>query len=89
MKAEKMLDKLKDILSAERHAQLEKYSSLKKVLKSLRNEKRKFAEQLESEDNEEIRQEIESRLKIISKQRKKGLNVLKELKEEREKKANH
>ena len=89
MKAEKMLDKLKDILSAERHAQLEKYSSLKKVLKSLRNEKRQFAEQLESEDNEEIRQEIESRLKIISKQRKKGLKVLKELKEEREKKADH
>ncbi len=89
MKAEKMLAKLKDILSAERHAQLEKYSSLKKVLKSLRDEKRKFAEQLESEDNEENRQEIESRLKVISKQRKKGLKLLKELKAEREKKTHH
>jgi hypothetical protein len=84
-----MLDKLKDILSAERHAQLEKYSSLKKVPKSLRNEKRKFAEQLESEDNEENRQEIESRLKAISKQRRKGLKVLKELKAERKKKTHH
>ena len=89
MKVEKMLDKLKDILSAERHAQLEKYSSLKKVLKSLRDEKRKFAEQLESVENEENRQEIESRLKVISKQRKKGLKVLKELKAERGKKAHH
>jgi hypothetical protein len=84
-----MHGKFKDILSAERHAQLEKYSSLKKVPKSLRNEQRKFAEQLESEDNEENRQEVESRLKAISKQRKKGLNVLKELKAEREKKTHH
>ncbi len=89
MKTEKMLDKLKDILSAKRHAQLEEYSSLKKVLKSLRNEKRKFAERLESEENEETRGEIESRLKVISKQRKKGLKVLKELKVEREKNAHH
>jgi hypothetical protein len=89
MKAEKMLDKLKDILSAERHAQLEKYSSLKKVLKALRIEKRKFEELLENENNEETQQEIKSRLKVISKQRKKGLKLLKELKAEREKKDRH
>ena len=35
MKYQKLLNKLKDILSAKRQAQLEKYSSLKKVLKSL------------------------------------------------------
>ena len=86
MKTERMLEKLKDILSAERHAQLEKYTSLKKVLKALRVEKRKFAERLENESDEDKRKEIASRLKVISKQRKKGLNVLKELKEERDKK---
>jgi hypothetical protein len=87
MKAEKMLGKLKDILSAERHAQLEKYTSLKKVLKALRDEKRKFEEQLANESDEEAREEIASRLKVISKQRKKGLKVLQELKEEREEKG--
>jgi len=83
MKAEKMLEKLKDILSAERHKQLEKYQSLKKVLKALRAEKRRYEEKLLSETDEEARHELASRLKVISKQRNKGLTVLKELKEER------
>jgi hypothetical protein len=83
MKAEKMLEKLKDILSAERHKQLEKYQSLKKVLKALRAERRKYEEELSNETDEEARHELESRLKVISKQRNKGLKVLKELKEER------
>ena len=85
MKAEKMLEKLKDILSAERHKQLEKYQSLKKVLKALRVEKRRYEEALSNEADEAARHELASRLKVISKQRKKGLQVLKELKEERNK----
>jgi hypothetical protein len=84
MKAEKMLAKLKDILSAERQAQLEKYASLKKVLNALRDEKRKLEKELASETDEAAQHEIASRLKVISKQRKKGLKVLQELKEERE-----
>jgi len=83
MKSEKMLEKLKDILSAERHKQLEKYQSLKKVLKALRNKKRRYEEELLKETDEEARHELASRLKVISKQRNKGLKVLKELKEER------
>ncbi len=85
MKAEKMLKKLKGILSAKRHKQLEKYSSLKKVLEALRKEKRSLEAKLESTCDEETRHELVSRLKVISKQRKKGLTVLKELKEERDK----
>ena len=88
MKAEKMLAKLKDILSAERNAQLDKYASLKKVLKALRDEKKKFEKELESETDETARHEIASRLKVISKQRKKGLKVLQELKKERKKTRN-
>lgn len=84
MNMQKMLDKLKDILSAERRAQLEEYDSLKKVLKALRAEKRKLAQKLESESDEVAREEIASRLRVVSKQRKKGLKVLKELKEERQ-----
>ena len=83
MKSEKMLEKLKDILSAERSKQLEKYQSLKKVLKALRVEKRRYEEELSNETDEEARHELASRLKVISKQRNKGLKVLKELKEER------
>lgn len=83
MKAKKMLNKLKDILSAERHAQLEKYTSLKKLLKSLRIEKKKLEKKLSDAVDEESRHEIANRLKILSGQRKKGLKVLKELQRER------
>ncbi len=84
MKYQKLLNKLKDILSAKRKAQLEKYSSLKKVLKSLRAEKKKMEIQMAGDIDDETRREITSKLKVISKQRKKGLKVLQELKKERD-----
>ena len=85
MKNQRLLDKLKDILSADRKAQLKKYKSLKKVLKLLRIEKKALEKELSEITDEENQQEISSRLKVISMQRKKGLKVLKELKEERRK----
>lgn len=84
MKYQKLLNKLKDILSEERQAQLEKYSSLKKVLKSLRAEKKKMEKEMAGDIDDDTRQEITSKLKVISKQRKKGLQVLQELKDERD-----
>ena len=86
MKYQKLLNKLKDILSAERQAQLERYSSLKKVLKALRAEKKKLEKDVAEDIDDETRNEITSKLKVISKQRKKGLKVLQELKEERDSK---
>lgn len=86
MKYQKLLRKLKDILSAKRQAQLEKYSSLKKVLKSLRAEQKKLEEEIAADIDDETRREITSKLKVISKQRKKGLQVLQELKKERDSK---
>jgi len=84
VKYQKLLEKLKDILSAKRQAQLEKYSSLKKVLKALRAEQKKLEEEIDGDIDDEARQEITSKLKVISKQRKKGLKVLQELKKERD-----
>lgn len=83
MKIQKLLDRLKDILNADRQAQLEEYKSLKKILKSLRIEKKGWEKKLSDTADEEKRREIASRLKVIDMQRKKGLKVLKELKEER------
>lgn len=84
MKAtKKLLRRLKRILSAEQKAQAEKYSSLKKVLKSLRTEKVRLAAELEKTSDKQEREEIATRLKVISAQREKGLKLLKELKKER------
>ncbi|MDX2416092.1 MAG: hypothetical protein QNK19_01380 [Xanthomonadales bacterium] len=83
MRIKQLLDKLSEILDEERQAQLEKYKSLKKVLKALREEKSDLEVFLEKTEDEEIRHNIESRLKVVSAQRKKGLKLLKDLKKER------
>ena len=79
----KLLRKLNRILSAEQKEQSEKYSSLKKVLKSLRTEKKRLAAELEKTTDEQEREAIATRLEVISVQRKKGLVLLKELKSQR------
>ena len=84
MNYQKMLSKLKDILSEKRQAQMEKYSSLKKVLKALRAESKKLEEEIAGDIDDETRQELLSKLKVISKQREKGLKVLQDLKKERD-----
>jgi len=53
------------------------------VLKSLRVEKKGLEKELSDTIDAEKQQEISSRLKIISMQRKKGLKLLRELKEDR------
>jgi hypothetical protein len=85
MSTRKLLDKLKGILSAEHDAQQKKYKSLKKILKALRDEKAHLKKEIERVTDEEDREHLEARLKVISMQRKKGLTLLKELKEERKK----
>lgn len=87
MNVKELLDKLALILNEEHHAQLEKYKSLKKVLKSLKLEKETLESQLVNAKDVEEKQDIESRLKIIVAQRKKGRKVLKALKKERKTRA--
>ena len=79
----KLLRKLNRILSAEQKVQFEKHSSLKKVLKSLRTEKKRLASELETTTDEQEREAIATRLEVISVQRQKGLELLKELKNQR------
>ncbi len=79
----KLLRKLNRILSAEQDVQSEKYRSLKKVLKSLRSEKKRLASELEKATDKQEREAIANRLEVISVQRKKGLELLKELKSQR------
>ncbi|MDH3901808.1 MAG: hypothetical protein OEU84_09255 [Xanthomonadales bacterium] len=83
MRIKQLLDKLSGILDEERKVQLEKYKSLKKVLKALRTEKTDLELSLEKTEDEETQHNIESRLKVISAQRKKGLKLMKDLKKER------
>ena len=83
MKITQLLDKLSGILDEDSHVQMKKYKSLKKVLKALRKEKSDLQKTLENTGDEEIRHGIEIRLKVITAQRKKGLELLKNLKKKK------
>ena len=83
MKIKKLLDKLKNILNSEHEVQLEKYKSLKKVLKALRFEKTQLEAEMAETDDVQRQEEIASRLKVIRVQRKKGLSLLEDLKKVR------
>ena len=81
MKTRKLLSKLTEFISAERRAQVQHIKSIKGVLKELKSKERKFQEKLEHEKDPEQREEIESKLRVIHAQRKKGIAILRELQE--------
>jgi len=83
MTTSKLLDKLRKLLDAEHKAQKAHYDALKNILQSLREKKKKLKAEMAQCDDELTRAEIRSRLNVISKQRKKGMRLLKDLKQER------
>ena len=85
MKATKLLEKLKDYLGAERRAQLAKYDSIKRVLKKLKKKENALKDKLKKEHDEKARKRLKKEMDVLSAQRKKGVNTLKELKEAKKK----
>ena len=88
MKTQALLDTLKGILNKEHRAQLKKYRSLKKVLKGLSLEKNRLKAESKAATDELEKEDIAVKLKVVRAQRKKGLKLLKELKQTRKKSKN-
>jgi len=85
MKAAELLEKLKGYLGAERRAQIAKYDSIKRVLKKLKKKENALKDKLKKEHDEKARKRLQKEMDVLSAQRKKGVNVLKELKEAKKK----
>lgn len=81
MKLKELLDRVTELTMAERNVQLEQRKLLKTTLKQLRSKSRELEQNLDHEDNGDLRKELEEKLQIISTQRAKGLALLKELTE--------
>ena len=81
MKLKELLDRITELTKAERDVQLEQRKLLKTTLKQLRNKCRELEQNLNHEENEELRKELQEKLNIVSTQRSKGLALLKELRE--------
>jgi predicted nucleic acid-binding Zn-ribbon protein len=81
MKLNKLLERLTELTDADRNEQLKQYSQLKKTLKQLRSKQKELEEKIASEEDAKRCKELEEKLKIVSTQRRKGLDLLKELRD--------
>jgi acyl-CoA thioesterase FadM len=81
MKLNKLLERLTELTDADRSEQLKQYKQIKKTLKQLRSKQKELEQEIASEEDNDRCKELEEKLKIVSTQRRKGLDLLKELRE--------
>lgn len=82
MKITKLIDKLGDLLSADRRRQHEKRDKLKNLLRQMKAQQQALQRQLDDEDDADKRAGLELKLQILIEQRKKGIRLRKTLKAE-------
>jgi predicted nucleic acid-binding Zn-ribbon protein len=85
MKSNKLLETLKDYLGVERRAQIAKYASIKQVLKKLKKKENILKDKLKKERDEKAYNRLKKEMDVLSAQRKKGVKILKELKQAKNK----
>jgi hypothetical protein len=83
MKVKKLLETLSGLLDSDRREQLKRYDDIKEVMKKLKRKRDQLLDELESAD-ESARDEILQRLDIVVGERRKGIALLRELKQVRE-----
>ncbi len=81
MATNKLLEKLRILLGAERRAQIAKYESIKRVLKKLKKKENALKGKLKNKTDDKTCKQLNKEMSVISAQRKKGMKILKELKE--------
>lgn len=86
MKLSKILNKINDILDDDRRGQLQEIESLKTSIKRLKKKQKEFEAECQKSMDDEEREKLQKKISIARAQRKKGLKLLKELKEELESK---
>lgn len=81
MKIEKLLYKLQAFFNTDKHKKRQDIEELKRVLLKLKKKERKIAHTLQQTDDCGLRKHYQTELNIIRIQRKKGIEVLQQLKE--------
>ena len=83
MKRKKLLKKLNTLLSMGEDADKEQIKKLHKVLKTLKEKQSTLQVKLDSAKGDHERRKIKQKIEVIQRQRKKGVEVYKALKESR------
>ena len=84
MKSAKLLEKLRNLTNDTEKVDKEHIKKLRKVLHKLKKRQQKLADDLQEVDDDQDRQRIEQEIEVLQLQRKKGVDVYKRLKKERE-----
>ncbi len=81
MKIEKLLHKLQAFFDTDKHKKRQHIEELKKILLKLKKKERKIARNLQQTGVDSLTKQYQTELEIIRVQRKKGIEVLQQLKE--------
>ena len=85
MKIKKLLKKLNAHLDKKKEQEMQSAEGLSKVLKKLKRKEQKLQKQIKNESAAEEREFIEQELKIVHSQRKKGIQLLSDLRKKESK----
>lgn len=81
MKIEKLFQKLQAFFGTDKHKKRQHIEELKKILLKLKKKERKITHAMQQTDDDCLIKHYQTELEIIRVQRKKGIEVLQQLKE--------
>ncbi|TAN71443.1 MAG: hypothetical protein EPN17_01490 [Methylobacter sp.] len=84
MRIEKLLHKLRAFFDGDNRKKRQHIEELKKILLKLKKKERKITHALQQTDDEYLKKHYQTELEIIRVQRKKGIEVLQQLKERKQ-----
>lgn len=84
MKSKKLLEKLNALLGLGADADKEQVKKLRKVLKTLKDKQTTLQTKLDSTQGDHERRKLQQKIDVIQRQREKGVEVYKTMKEARE-----
>jgi len=86
MSIQKLLEELKSYLISDHKEQLEKYDAIKRILKKLKKKENTLKEKLRNTQDKDETEKLQKKFNVLFVQRKKGIRLKKELKENRKNK---
>jgi hypothetical protein len=81
MKIEKLLYKLQAFFNTDKHKKRQHIEELRKILLKLKKKERKITRAMQQVNDDNLSKHYQTELEIIRVQRKKGIEVLQQLKE--------
>jgi predicted component of viral defense system (DUF524 family) len=83
--SESLRSKLRKFMSREYREQVAKRDKLRKILKKMRKQQKELTEELSQQNDPQQQDQLRKKLLLIREQRRKGINLLRDLRSEPDK----